>query len=122
MTSMSDHQTTIADLRRRVQRFVAERDWEQFHNPKDLSISLCIEAAELLEEFQWLSPEEVEAAGRDPRARARVAGELADVLIYALSLANALDLDVASAVMEKLAANARKYPADRFRGRFRLEE
>jgi len=119
---MSDNDTTIGELRSSVQRFVDERDWQRFHNPKDLSISLCIEAAELLEEFQWLSPEEVEAAGQDPEARTRVAGELADVLIYALSLANALDLDVATAVMEKLAANARKYPADRFRGRFRLEE
>lgn len=119
---MSDNETTITELRRAVQRFVEERDWGQFHNPKDLSVSLCIEAAELLEEFQWLRPEEVATAGRDPQARARVAGELADVLIYCFSLANALDLDVATAVMEKLAANARRYPADRYRGRFRLDE
>ena len=116
---MPDNETTIAELRGCVQRFVKERDWGQFHNPKDLSVSLCIEAAELLEEFQWLRPEEVEAASRDPQARARVAGELADVLIYCFSLANALDLDVATAVQEKLAASGRKYPADRFRGRFR---
>jgi len=122
MTSMSDSDTTIAELRSDVQRFVDERDWGQFHNPKDLSISLCIEAAELLEEFQWLRPEEVEAAGRDPKARARVASELADILIYAFSLANALDLDVATAVREKLVANSRKYPANRYRGRFRLDE
>ncbi|MDH7485912.1 MAG: nucleotide pyrophosphohydrolase [Anaerolineae bacterium] len=118
----SDNDTAIAELRDAVRRFVAERDWGQFHNAKDLSISLCLEAAELLEEFQWLRPEEVEAASRDAQARARVAGELADVLIYAFSLANALDLDVAPAVREKLAASAHKYPADRFRGRFRLEE
>jgi len=117
-----DNDTTIGDLRDAVQRFVAERDWGQFHNPKDLSISLCIEAAELLEEFQWLRPEEVEAASRNPAARAGVAGELADVLIYAFSLANALDLDVATAVQEKLAASGRKYPADRYQGRFRLDK
>jgi len=119
---MPDSDTTVAELRSAVQHFVDERDWGQFHNPKDLSISLCIEAAELLEEFQWLRPEEVAAAARDPAARARIASELADVLIYGFSLANVLDLDVATAVMEKLAANARRYPADRYRGRFRLDE
>ena len=119
---MSDNDTTIAELRVSVQRFVDERDWAQFHNPKDLSISLCIEAAELLEEFQWLRPEQVETASRDPQARAGVAGELADVLIYAFSLANALDLDIATAVLEKLAASGDKYPADRYQGRFRLDE
>lgn len=118
---MPDNDTTVAELRGHVQRFVDERDWGQFHNPKDLSVSLCIEAAELLEEFQWLRPEEVETASRDPQARARVARELADVLIYAFSLANALDLDVATVVREKLAASARRYPADRYQGRFRLD-
>jgi NTP pyrophosphatase (non-canonical NTP hydrolase) len=119
---MCDDQTTVASLRRQVQRFVDERDWKQFHNPKDLSVSLCIEAAELLEEYQWLSSTEVDQASRDPQARRRVAGELADVLIYAFSLANALKLDVATAVKEKLTASGRKYPADDYRGRFRLDE
>ena len=119
---MTDDDTTIAELRSAVQHFVDERDWGQFHNPKDLSVSLCIEAAELLELFQWLRPEEVAAASREPEARARMASELADVLIYGLSLANALDLDVATAVVEKLAVSARKYPADRYQGRFRLDE
>ena len=119
---MSDQTTTLSDLRRRVQDFVIARDWAQFHNPKDLSVSLCIEAAELLEEFQWLNPDEVEESCSDAKARARVAGELADVLIYGFSLANALDLDIATAVTEKLAASAAKYPADRFQGRFKLNE
>ena len=118
---MSDDCTTIAALRRDVQRFVDERDWRQFHNPKDLCISLSIEAAELLEEFQWLTSEQVDQASQDPEARASVASELADVLIYGLSLANALDLDLSAAVREKLVASGRKYPADRFRGRFRLD-
>jgi NTP pyrophosphatase (non-canonical NTP hydrolase) len=117
-----DRTTTVAALRRDVQRFVDERDWSQFHNPKDLSISLSIEAAELLEEFQWLTVEQVDEASRDPKARSRVASELADVLIYGLCLANALDLDLTTAVREKLAASERKYPAERFRGRFRLDE
>jgi dCTP diphosphatase len=116
---MADHDTTIADLRLLVQRFVDQRDWRQFHNPKDLCVSLSIEAAELLEEYQWLSAEEVAQTAQDPEARARVSAELADVLIYAVSLANALDIDVASSVAQKLAANAQKYPADQYKGRFR---
>jgi len=120
MMPIADDSTTISDLRSEVRRFVDERDWGRFHNPKDLSISLCIEAAELLEEFQWLSPEEVEQTRRQPEALARVAFELADVLIYGLSLANALELDVATTVRKKLEAAALKYPAARFRGRFRL--
>jgi NTP pyrophosphatase (non-canonical NTP hydrolase) len=122
LKNMSDDDTTVATLRRKVQSFVDARDWRQFHNPKDLSVSLCIEAAELLEEYQWLRSEEVEEASQDPEARARVAGELADVLIYALSLANTLGLDVATVVEEKLASSAHKYPAEQFRGRFRLDE
>lgn len=117
---MPDNDTTIADLRLLVRRFVEERHWQQFHNPKDLCLSLSIEAAELLEEYQWLNAQEVAQAGDDPEARARVAAELADVLIYAMSLANALAIDVPSAVTQKLAANAHKYPADQYRGRFRL--
>lgn len=119
---VADDETTVRNLRDRVRRFVQERDWDQFHNPKDLSVSLCIEAAELLEEFQWLRQDEVTEASRDPEARARVASELADVLIYALSLANALALDVTSVVREKLTASAHKYPVEDYRGRFRLEQ
>ena len=118
---ISDDSTTLAQLRSEVQQFVDERDWSQFHNPKDLSISLSIEAAELLEEFQWLNQEEVDQVRRRPEHLARVASELADVLIYGLSLANALDLDVADAVGMKLDASALKYPAERYRGRFRLD-
>lgn len=119
---MSENDTTIAELCSGVQRFVDERDWGQFHNPKDLSVSLCIEAAELLELFQWLRPEEVARTSREPETRACVASELADVLIYSLGLANALDLDVTTAVMEKLAANAHKYPTDHYQGCFHLDE
>lgn len=85
MIPTSDDSTTIAALRSDVQQFVDERDWGRFHNPKDLSISLCIEAAELLEEFQWFSQEEVEQTRQQPEALAQVASELADVLIYGLS-------------------------------------
>ncbi|HIC88553.1 MAG TPA: nucleotide pyrophosphohydrolase [Anaerolineae bacterium] len=114
-----DARTTVAELRDAVRRFVNERNWAQFHNPKDLSISIAIEAAELLEEFQWLNAEEVATLVANSEERARVAAELADVLIYCLSLSNAMELDVSRIVLSKLEANARKYPAEQYQGCFR---
>jgi NTP pyrophosphatase (non-canonical NTP hydrolase) len=87
-----------------------------------LSMSVAIEAAELMERFQWLTTEEVQTAVEDPDERAAVADELADIVIYCLSLSNALDLDVSSAVLGKLETNQHRYPADEFRGRFRKPE
>jgi dCTP diphosphatase len=117
-----DAQTTVAALRQAVAAFVAARDWQPFHTPKNLSMSIAIEAAELMERFQWLTPEEAQVAVSDPQERAAVADELADVLIYCLSLSNALDLDVSAAVLGKLATNERRYRAGEFRGRFRRPE
>lgn len=115
---MSDTTETVAQLREAVQDFVDERDWRQFHTPKNLAMSLAIEAAELMEHFQWLEvPASVER-GRDPAHREAIADELADVCCYLLSLANALELDLSSAVRSKLVKNAVKYPADACRGRF----
>ena len=118
---MNDADTTIETLRQAMRRFVAEREWEKFHTPKNLAMSLAIEAAELMEHFQWLEPAESHAVAGSPKTVAEVADELADVMCYALSLANVLQLDVSNAVMGKLAKNALKYPADRFRGRFRAD-
>jgi dCTP diphosphatase len=115
---MPDDQTTIADLRARVEAFVAERDWAQFHSPKNLSMAIAIEAAELMEHFQWLTIEESESLVEGGATRVQVIDELADVLIYCLSLANALNLDLSEAIVRKLSHNARKYPADEYRGRF----
>ena len=113
---MDDH-TTLAHLRRRIAGFIAARDWEQFHTPKNLSASIAIEAAELLEHFQWLTDEQAEAAMRDEEKLAAVVDELADVVIYALSLANALDVDVSKAVLDKLERNEERFPAEEWRGR-----
>jgi dCTP diphosphatase len=118
----TDAGTTVGALRQAVAAFVKDRDWQPFHNPKNLSMSIAIEAAELMECFQWLTPEEAQAVVEDPAGRAAVADELADVLIYGLSLSNALDLDISSAVLGKLQTNERRYPADAFRGRFRRPE
>jgi NTP pyrophosphatase (non-canonical NTP hydrolase) len=115
---MPDVSTTIGELRRLVADFVARRDWQQFHAPKNLAMSLAIEAAELMEHFQWISAEESRRAADDPRRLAEIGDELADVLCYALAMANQLDLDLSAALMQKMAKNEQKYPAAEFRGRW----
>lgn len=115
---MPDSTTSVADLRDLVRRFVEERDWRQFHAPKNLSMSLAIEAAELMEHFQWIDAAESRKIGNDLAKLAAVRDELADVLCYALALANELNIDVADAVRVKMEKNALKYPAEQSRGRF----
>jgi dCTP diphosphatase len=115
---MADHQETIAELRQVVDQFVQERNWAQFHNPKNLSMALAIEAAELMEHFQWLDLDESRTLADDAERLAAVGEELADVMCYALALANALKLDVADSVRAKMIKNSRKYPAAEFRGRW----
>ena len=105
----------LADLRARLRRFAAARDWQPFHTPKNLAAALAVEAAELLEHFQWLTAEE---SARLPRAtRAEVAAEIADVLLYLVRLADVLDIDLVPAARRKLRVNARKYPVKKARGR-----
>jgi len=118
----TDAHTTLGALRQAVAEFVDARDWQPFHSPKNLSMSIAIEAAELMEHFQWLTTEEARAAGQRLDEKGAVAEELADILIYCLSLSNALGLDVSSAVLGKLKTNEHRYPADEFRGRFRRPE
>jgi NTP pyrophosphatase (non-canonical NTP hydrolase) len=115
---MSDEQTTIAELKRLVEEFVRKRDWHQFHTPKNLAMALAIEAAELMEHFQWLEPAESRALGDDATRKTAVGEELADVVCYALAMANELEVDLAEAVRAKMIKNAEKYPADEFRGRW----
>jgi len=102
---------SLDDLRERLRRFAAERDWEQFHTPKNLAMSVAIEAAEIMEHFQWLTA--AQSANLDTTARREVALEIADVLLYLVRLADVLDIDVAAAAREKIELNARKYPARR---------
>jgi len=115
---MSDSETSLAELKQLVNDFVDRRDWHQFHTPKNLSMSMAIEAAELMEHFQWLSPEQSSRVADDPRKLAEVGEELADVLCYALAMANELGLDLATTIRRKMARNERKYPADEYHGRF----
>lgn len=116
---MADESATIAQLRQAVQAFVDERDWRKFHTPKNLAMSLAIEAAEVMEHFQWLDVHESIEFARDPARRSEIGEEIADVCCYLLSLVNALDIDLSEAVLAKLIKNARKYPADEYRGRSR---
>ncbi len=111
---MTDGTVTVAQLRERVRRFVAAREWERFHNPKDVAMALSIEASELMERFLWRPA--ADARGLDPAEREAVADELADVVIYALSLANAMELDLSDAVLRKMDRNEARYPPDRFKG------
>ena len=115
---MPDAETTVARLRELVEDFVARREWHPFHTPKNLSMSLAIEAAELMEHFQWLTAEQSRAVVGQPEKLAEVCEELADVLCYALAMANELQIDLSSTIQAKLAKNERKYPAEEYRGRF----
>ena len=117
MKPLTDTTATVAELKSRVLAFARERDWEQFHAPKNLSVALAAEAGELMEHFLWATPEASQAVAADPVKRAKIAEELADVIIYALEFANATKLDVAASIEAKMAANAKKYPVEKSRGR-----
>lgn len=97
-----------------LREFVAARDWEQFHNPKNLVMALVAEAGELVEPFQWLTPEQADQL--PPAQHEAVAMEIADVFIYLLELADRLDIDVLQAAERKLAHNAERYPVTKARG------
>src|SRR3954470_13830201 len=116
--STSDSNTTVAELRKLIADFVAERDWSQFHAPKNVSMALAIEAAELMEHFQWLTTEESRNLAEDPEKLAEVGEELADVIGYSFALANELGLDVSSAIRAKMLKNAEKYPSEKYRGKY----
>lgn len=104
----------LHELRDLMRRFVAERDWDQFHSPKNLSMALSVEASELAEIFQWLTEEQSRNLG--PEAKAAAADEIADVLLYLIRIGDRLGIDLAEAARRKMVANARKYPADKARG------
>lgn len=113
-----DDQTTISELRQMVREFVDERDWQRFHAPKNISMALSIEAAELMEHFQWISVAESRQLSGDPDRLAAVGEELADVVCYALAMANELGIDLTSTMREKMVKNIAKYPVDKYQGRF----
>jgi dCTP diphosphatase len=104
----------FSTLRERLKAFAQERDWEQFHSPKNLAMALIVEAAELLEHFQWLTTEQSEALPADKRQEVEL--EMADIFIYLMRLSERLDVDLLKAVEEKIQINEEKYPVDKVRG------
>ena len=117
MKKLHDSATTVAELRERVLAFVRERDWEQFHAPKNLSMALAAETGELMEHFLWSTPEQSRVVVQDPVKRHKIEEEIADVVIYALEFANMTGIDVSAAIERKLAVNAKKYPVEKSKGR-----
>jgi dCTP diphosphatase len=121
-----DHSSSSLDpndlrsLKRIIRRFSEEREWEAFHVPKNLVMALAVEAAELMEPFQWLTPEEAGALKDDPEALKRLGEEMADVAIYLIRLADVMGVDLGQAVAAKVRRNAERFPVDRIRGRARM--
>ena len=113
---MDDSDTRVAHLKEIVKKFSAERDWDQFHNAKDLAIGIVTEASELLEMFRFKSEREVESILKDPKTAREVQDELADVFYFALRLAQKYGIDVSTALRKKIDENARKYPVRRAKG------
>lgn len=107
-------ESEFEQIKMRVSQFAAERDWDQFHSPKNLSMALIVEAAELVEHFQWVTEEQSNSLSSEKLAEIEM--ELADVQIYLVRLADKLQLDLLAAVEKKLAINERKYPASKVRG------
>ena len=122
MPAPTDSSTTVADLRKLVHDFVDQRDWKQFHAPKNLSMALAIEAAELMEHFQWLKVDESRSVNQHAEKLAAIGEELADVFCYALAIANELNIDVAATMHAKMIKNRLKYPVEEFRGRYGPED
>jgi NTP pyrophosphatase (non-canonical NTP hydrolase) len=118
---MSDITTTVQQLREAMTGFVRERDWEQFHSPKNLVMGLSVEAAELMEHFLWIDNETSRGVVNDPAKMGEIADEMADVACYLLALSNTLGIDLSDAIRAKLVKNAVKYPADKCRGKYRVE-
>ncbi len=119
---MSDQTTSVAQLRKMVFEFVDQRDWQQFHSPKNLSMALSIEASELMEHFQWITPDASREVMNDDDKKMAVSEELADVLCYAMAIANEMNIDIADAMTAKMVKNRIKYPAQEFRGRYGPED
>ena len=111
---MSSESGDLKTLKETVRRFVAERDWDRFHSPKNISMALIVEAAELVEHFQWLT--EKESAELSSETRGKVELEMADILIYLIRLADKLDVDLVEAAEKKIEDNKRKYPVEKVRG------
>jgi len=109
---------TLENIRADIRRFVKERDWEQFHDPKNLAMAVASEAGELVAELRWVPQDRVDRHCHEPAARQRLRDEIADVAITLLMLADRTEIDLLSAMRDKLEKNAAKYPVERVRGKY----
>ena len=117
-----DETTSVADIKQMVENFVDEREWQQFHAPKNISMALAVEAAELMEHFQWLTVQASREVEPDSEKMVAIGEELADILCYGFALANEMKIDIASTMKDKMQKNIAKYPTDQFKGRFGKED
>ncbi len=115
---VDDRTTTVGELTALVEGFVSEREWEPFHDAKNLSASIAIEAAELMEHFQWVRSEDLGAIREDSEKMAEIREEVADVAAYLLSFSHWMGIDLSSALEDKMKKNALKYPVEKFKGRY----
>ena len=113
---MNDHTSTLNDLKKLMAQFVHEREWQKYHTPKNLSMSIAIEAAELMEIFQWVSEQDSQSVLE--RNREEISNELADIFSYIVSFCNLYNIDLACALENKLKINAKKYPIEKVKGSY----
>lgn len=113
---LSDRNTTLSQLKEILEKFRDEREWKQFHTPKNLAEAISIEAGELLENFLWKKDPEIENSFKDPTFREKIKHELADILCFCINLANVTGIDIASAVIDKIEHNRKKYPVEKAKG------
>ncbi|MGB0417023.1 MAG: nucleotide pyrophosphohydrolase [Coraliomargarita sp.] len=114
---MQDRETQLQEIKDKVLAFAKERDWEQFHSPKNLSMAIATEAAELMEHFLWQSGDESRADMETEKLRVKVEEELADIFIFAIEFANITGLDISAIIEAKMKRNAEKYPVEKAKGR-----
>lgn len=111
-----DHKTNIKELKDQIQRFCEERDWDQYHNAKDLAIGIITESSELLEHFRFRSEKEIEEMFKNPEKREKISEEIADVLYFLLRLAQRYDIDLTVELKKKMEKNEKKYPLEKAKG------
>jgi len=114
----TDRDTTVAELRQIIADFIDQRDWNQFHDPKNLSMAIATEAAELMEHFRWIKNDASYDLVKNPDSLHEVGEELADILAFVLSFANTADIDITTVLKAKMTKNAEKYPTDEYKGRY----
>ena len=111
-----DYETKIHEFKEKIREFCEARNWDQFHNAKELAIALSIEASELLEHFRWKKPEEVESLFKDKKKREEIEDEMADILYFLVRIAQKYNIDLSEVLDKKMEKNNKKYPVNKFKG------